>query len=124
MRITKHGMKSVWLVFGLSSLVLGLVGAFLPLLPTVPFILLSAYCFSRSSERLHIWLVHHPTFGPAIVNWYEHGAIDRKFRWLATASIALVFLLSVVFGVRTQILILQTAIFTCVLLFIWTRPQA
>ncbi len=99
------------------------MGAFLPLLPTVPFLLLSAYCFSRSSERLHVWLVNHPVFGPAIADWRERGAISLKAKRLATASVAMVMALSLVFGLRTEIMLLQAAILGCVLIFIWTRPH-
>ena len=59
-------MRVIWLIAGSISLGLGLLGVFLPLLPTVPFVLLAAFCFARSSERLHDWMLEHPKFGPAI----------------------------------------------------------
>ena len=69
-------MRLVWLLLGVSSVVLGVVGAVLPLLPTVPFMLLAAYCFARSSNRAHNWLVNHRVFGTAIADWQRSGAIS------------------------------------------------
>ncbi|MBD3392313.1 MAG: DUF454 family protein [Chitinivibrionales bacterium] len=60
---------------GVISLGLGGTGIFLPLLPTTPFLLVSAYCFSRSSERLHRWLLSHKWLGPYIKNYQEHRAL-------------------------------------------------
>ncbi|MGB0901076.1 YbaN family protein, partial [Halocynthiibacter sp.] len=69
-------MRTLWLIGGLLSFILGLIGAFLPLLPTVPLMLLATFCFSKSSERLHNWLINHPRFGPAIADWNDHGSIS------------------------------------------------
>ena len=59
---------------GLTSLTLGIIGIFVPLLPTTPFIILAAALFARSSEKLHHWLVNHPVFGKIIL-WY---VVDRE----------------------------------------------
>ncbi|AVV81902.1 membrane protein [Shewanella putrefaciens] len=60
--------RGFFLLLGLTALALGLLGIVLPLLPTVPFILLAAFCFARSSERLHMWLMAHPWFADALTN--------------------------------------------------------
>lgn len=69
-----------YVYFALGSLFtgLGFVGAFLPLLPTVPFLLLAVWCYARSSQRLHDWLYHHPTYGPPIRAWDTHRAIPPR----------------------------------------------
>ena len=117
-------MRAFWFTAGLISLAIGLVGIVLPLVPTVPLILLAAFCFSRSSERLHHWLIHHPTFGPSIADWQSHGAIHRRGKRFATVSIMAVFTISLVFGLATHILIIQAITLSLVLLFIWTRPDS
>lgn len=69
------------LIAGVLSLVLGIIGAFLPLLPTVPLVLLAAYCFARSSERLHQWLVHHRYFGSIIASFQSGQGIPKKVKY-------------------------------------------
>ena len=116
-------MRIVWVSLGLLSLVLGVVGAAVPLLPTVPFLLLAAFCFARSSERLHAWLLGHPNFGPVIDDWNARGAISPRVKLISTVSILAVFGLSVVMGLRPLILGIQALVLACVAVFIWTRPN-
>ena len=117
-------MRIFWLSLGLLSLGLGILGVALPLLPTVPFVLLSAFCFSRSSQRLHNWLINHPSFGPAIVDWRERRAISKKAKCLATASLMIVFAVSLIMQLRIELLLLQAVILSGVLVFMWTRPES
>jgi uncharacterized membrane protein YbaN (DUF454 family) len=71
-------MKRYLLLTGGSvSLGLGVVGIFLPILPTTPLLLLAAYCFMRSSKKLHSWLINHPVLGLYIREYLEHRAISR-----------------------------------------------
>jgi len=116
-------MKIFWLGFGWVCVGLGALGAFLPLLPTVPFLLLAAFCFARSSERIHTWLIEHPRFGPPIADWRRSGAIRRRVKWLATASIIVSFAIPALMGVRPMILAVQAVALICVSVFIWTRPE-
>jgi uncharacterized membrane protein YbaN (DUF454 family) len=68
---------------GIISLTLGIIGIFLPLLPTTPFLLLSAACFVRSSDRLYQWLITHKWFGAYIRNYREHKAITKQSKIIA-----------------------------------------
>jgi len=117
-------MRVIWLIFGLTSLTLGGIGVFLPILPTVPFMLLAAFCFSKSSERLHHWLITHPVFGPSIEDWQRNGAISRRVKGYATVSILAVFGISLLLGLKPTLLITQAIILVFVLVFIWSRPEA
>lgn len=71
------------------ALALGAVGTILPLLPTVPFIVLAAFCFARSSVRLECWLVEHAIFGPHIAAWRSRGAISGSGKRAAMFAFAL-----------------------------------
>jgi hypothetical protein len=117
-------MRVVWAFCGVLSLCFGAIGILLPLLPTVPFMILAAFCFARSSPQLHDWLLSHPVFGPPIEQWRERGAISRRGKIAATVSIAAVFLLSLAFGVRLSVLAVQALVLAGVLSFIWSRPEA
>jgi len=116
-------MRALWKIAGGISLVLGVIGIVLPLLPTTPLILLAAFCFSKGSERMHHWLTTHRVFGPMIDDWNRNGAINKRAKYLATLSIAAIFLLSIAMGLRPMILIIQGVTLGCVLTFIWTRPD-
>ncbi len=117
-------MRFVWLICGLASLCIGIVGMVLPLIPTVPLVLLATFCFARSSPKLHIWLINHPKLGPHITDWTNHGAISTRSKKLATVSIVAVFAISFAFSVPKTVLLIQAVTLSAVLLFIWTRPGA
>ena len=80
--------RITYLLGGLLSLLLGAIGLFVPLLPTVPFALLAAFCFARSSPRLEQWLVGHERFGPHILAWRSRGAISREGKRAALIAFA------------------------------------
>ena len=87
--VNHRGLRLVLIAAGFLCTALGVLGIFLPLLPTVPLLLLAAACFARGSERCYRWLVDHRHLGP-MVRGYLHGhGIPRRARW---AAIALVWL--------------------------------
>lgn len=116
-------MRWLWVSFGLVCLGIGLAGTVLPLIPTTPLLLLAAFCFARSSERLHDWLVSHPTLGPPITDWRRNRAIRRPAKVLATAAVVGAMAASLLLGVGAMILGLQAAALLAVLAFIWSRPE-
>ena len=81
--------RALFLIAGIVSLLLGAVGTILPLLPTVPFLLLAAFCFARASPRLEQWLLEHPRFGPHINNWRRSRAISRPAKKMAVLTLGL-----------------------------------
>lgn len=116
-------MQYIWAILGLICVGLAMVGIVLPLLPTVPFLLLAAFFFARSSSRLHNWLITHRSFGPLIVDWQSSGAIRPGAKKAATVSIAAVFGLSILLALPSHVLIIQIVLLGCVMIFIWTRPN-
>ena len=89
--------RITWLVIGILSLGLGALGILLPLLPTTPLVLLAAFSFARSSDRLHQWLLEHDVFGALIENWRQYGAISRRAKIVSVISMAAILVLSLVY---------------------------
>ena len=81
-------IRAGYLLAGLVSLALGAIGLLLPILPTVPFLILAAFCFARSSPALEQRLLDHRTFGPHIRTWRSRGAISRKGKTAAAIAFA------------------------------------
>jgi uncharacterized protein len=115
--------RMFWSGLGVVSLGLGLIGIVLPLLPTTPFVLLAAFAFSRSSPRLHAWLLGHPRLGPAIRNWQRSGAIAPKAKALAMVSLVATFAISLMIGIHGWILAAQALALLGVATFILSRPS-
>lgn len=69
----------LWTI-GSIALLLGIIGIFLPGLPTTPFVLLAAACYARASEPFYRWLIANPTFGPLIVEWRRHHSIPFRVK--------------------------------------------
>ncbi|MCX7746474.1 MAG: YbaN family protein [Clostridia bacterium] len=120
----KKTVKEIFLIsVGSISLGLGMMGVFIPVLPTTPFLLLTAYCYIRSSKRLYLWLINHKIFGEYIYNYMTYRAVKRStkigallFLWLtlgisifAAASFYLRILLLIVgIGVSIHLFTLKT----------------
>jgi uncharacterized membrane protein YbaN (DUF454 family) len=89
-RLARSGVARFWLLAaGHLSVGLAVLGAFLPLLPTTPFLLLATACYMRGSARFYNWLLNRPTFGPMIRNWREHRAVAPRHKALAILFILL-----------------------------------
>ena len=116
-------LRWAWWLLAWSSLALGIVGVVVPGLPTVPFVLLSAYAAARGSARLHAWLLAHRRFGPMIRDWQAHGAVSRRAKWLATTMMAVAALLMFLTAPRGWMAATGTAIMATVALWLWRRPE-
>lgn len=115
--------RPLWILSGLVALALGALGAVLPLLPTTPFILLSAFCFARSSPRLHDWLLTHRIFGPLILNWEREGAISRRAKIAAVSMMAITPVITILIGAPIWALLAQIAVLAGAATFVLTRPS-
>ncbi len=97
-------LKAIYLFIGWISVLLGLVGVFVPILPTTPFLILAAFLFSKSSPRLHLWLTSMPYFGSAIIDWESNKVIRPRAKKFATVGILLTFGLSAYFAPVTKVI--------------------
>ncbi len=117
-----RAVRHVYTVFGFVALLLGVIGIFLPMLPTTPFILLAAALFARGSAHFHDWLLAHHITGPLIADWYQHQSLRPAIKRLAYALTALSF--------GSSILIVKPLVLKCLLLglalivmyFLWRIP--
>jgi uncharacterized membrane protein YbaN (DUF454 family) len=102
-------VRALFFILGTFSLALGAIGIFLPILPTTPFLLLSAACYMRSSERMHKWLLNNRWFGNYIKNYQEGKGIPMKTKILAMAVLWGAIIFSA-FIVLDEVLIAQIAL--------------
>lgn len=116
-------MRYLWIGFGWLFVGLGVVGIVLPLLPTTPFLLLAALCFSRGSEKIHGWLLNHPTLGPPIHDWQSNRAISRRSKVVATLSMLALLIITPLVGAPLWAAALQGVVLCIVATFLWTRRE-
>ncbi|TKB04699.1 DUF454 domain-containing protein [Alteromonas portus] len=90
--------KVLYSTLGLFLTLLGIIGAFLPVMPTTVFLIGALFCFTKSSPRLENWLLHHPKYGPSLVAWRKHGAISKKVKCIACCSMLVSFILVCLFA--------------------------
>lgn len=86
--VKNRALRYLLYTAGCVALALGFIGAFLPVLPTTPFVLLAAWCFVKSSPKAHQWIYKQPVIGSALRNWEENRAISRKSKIIALSMIA------------------------------------
>ncbi|MCP8688650.1 YbaN family protein [Marinobacterium sedimentorum] len=117
-------VRGFYLVAGMLALLLGVIGVVLPLLPTTPFVILAAFCFSRSSERLHQWLLNQRLFGPLIRDWEAHGVIPLRIKCLSTTMMLVLISYPMLFrDFDWRLKALAGLSILCALLYIWSRPS-
>ncbi len=81
-------MRLILFIFAWMSFTLGIIGAFLPIIPTTPFLILSAFLFSKSSPRFYLWLIHLPIAGEGIRDWQKNRVIRPKAKFLCVTMIS------------------------------------
>jgi uncharacterized membrane protein YbaN (DUF454 family) len=113
--------RLLWAAAGVVALVTGLVGIVVPLLPTTPFVLLAAWCFSRGSERCERWLLEHPRFGPIVRDWRDRRAVPLRAKQLATVTMALGSVWAA-FSLPLSVAWLPGLICSAVALWLWRLP--
>jgi uncharacterized membrane protein YbaN (DUF454 family) len=108
-----------WFFLGLAGL-----GVFLPLLPTTPFVLLTAACFARGSQRWHAWLLKNRVFGPILRDWHQGGAISLQAKVLAALMLISLLGWQVGFAPRPfPLKVFLVLLGVSVLAFLFSRPS-
>ncbi len=115
--------RLVALLLAYFFLALAIVGVFLPLLPTVPFLLLAAWFAPRGSEQLHKWLYTHPYFGKTLTDWETQGAVSRRSKIISVFMlIASLFLIFYRLN-NTWLLVSIAVVFIVIVAYLISRPE-
>jgi uncharacterized protein len=116
-------MRRLYLGLGYASLVLGIAGIVLPVLPTTPFIILAAWCFARSSPALAAWLYAHPRFGALLTTWRDQGAIPPRAKVYALLAMAASYAVTMCLSPGPSVPYILAAVMGAIAVYIVTRPS-
>lgn len=115
--------KLFWNILGFLSLAMAYIGVITPGIPYSPFVVFSAYCFSKGSERMHRWLYNHKLFGPFLTNWSEKRVFPQKMKYfmLAMMTTSLVIMM---FTVPVKGVVYTGIFMACVAIWAWRYPSS
>ena len=119
---TAERRNPFYLVFAYTCVGLGIIGAFLPLLPTTPFLLLAAWAAPKGSSALHHWLYEHPRFGAALIAWEQNRAVSTRSKWTACLLMGVGWLIMYVQTSTWVVPAITGVLFLGVGAFLITRP--
>lgn len=115
--------RGIWYILGMIALGLGVIGVALPVVPTVPFLLVAVWAFARSSPALRARILAHPVYGPPIQAWEEHGVIGRAAKFAALTAMISGVCLSIWLELPLWVVYCQAAICTVAGAYVITRPS-
>jgi uncharacterized protein len=116
-------LRALYLAIGLVCVGLGVLGAFLPVLPTTPFLLISLWAFSKSSVRLERWLLEHKRFGPRLVAWRTQRVIPLGAKLAAWGSMVASLTLMIATGRSVIAIAGAAAIMATGAIYIASKPS-
>jgi uncharacterized membrane protein YbaN (DUF454 family) len=121
--LTRAATLLFWRTLALVCVVLGIVGAFLPVLPTTPFLLLAAWAGGKGWPQLEAWLVAHPRWGPPIRRWRDHRAVPRSAKWAASATMLMSVVLIALSQAPASVKLGVPIFLLAVAQWLWRRPE-
>jgi uncharacterized membrane protein YbaN (DUF454 family) len=113
----------LWLLLAYVTLALGLIGAFLPILPTTPFLLVSVWAGSHASSKFKWWLMRHKRFGAALRDWYRYQAISRSTKLTAVTVICISWLIIILKGSSFVVIVFTGLLLASCIAFLVSRPK-
>lgn len=116
-------MRRVWQATGWTFLVLAIIGAALPVMPTVPFLLVAAWAFSKSSPALRERIRQDPRYGKVIRDWQDRGVVPRMAKIWAVGAMTFGVILSAWLAMPLSVVGTQAAVCLAVAAFVISRPE-
>lgn len=116
--------KVFWNTLGFLSLGMAYIGVITPGIPYSPFVVFSAYCFSKGSERMHRWLYNHKLFGPFLTNWGEKRVFPLKLKFFMLAMMSSSLLIMYFTGVPERGIIYTGIFMAFVAVWAWRYPSS
>ncbi len=118
-----RGARILYLVIAYVAVAFAVAGAFLPLLPAVPFLLVAVWAGQRGSQRVHDWIYAQPKFARILNDWHEQGAIPLYAKWIASIMMFGSWLFMIHREYHWGAVLLMSVIFVAIAIFMWTRPN-
>lgn len=116
--------KFLWKILGFLSLGMAYIGVITPGLPYSPFVVFAAYCFAKSSPKMHAWIMNHKTFGPFISNWNQKRVFPLKLKFFMLASMTVSLLLMYTGGVAARGIFYTGIFMALVAIWAWRFPSS
>jgi uncharacterized membrane protein YbaN (DUF454 family) len=113
-----------WKILGFISLGFAYIGVITPGIPYSPFVVFSAYCFAKSSPRMHAWIMNHKIFGKFINNWNRRRVFPLKLKFFMLASMSFSLILMIVGNVSTKGIVYTAIFMACTAIWAWRYPSS
>ena len=115
--------KFLYFTLGCLCIVMAYIGVITPGIPYSPFVVAAAFCFARSSERAHRWIMNHKIFGPFLTNWSEKRVFPQKMKYLMIAMMSLSLTLMMLGTVPLRGVVYTGIFMLCVAIWAWRYPS-
>lgn len=112
-----------WRFLAVLSLKIAAVGVVVPGVPTVPFVLLSAWSASKGWPQLEVWLLAHSTYGPMIIAWREQRAVPRRAKWIASLMMLVSIIALLVLPAPSWLRVVLPLLLVAIASWLWSRPE-
>ena len=118
-------MKKVfWYIAGMLSLGVAYIGLVTPGIPFSMFLVMAAFCFSKSSERMHNWIYNHKIFGPFLTNWKDKRIFPKKMKYVMVLMMASTLVLTFVFTGNLTAILYSGIFMALVAIWAWKYPSS
>jgi uncharacterized protein len=114
--------KALWYSAGMACLVFAYIGLVTPGIPFSIFLVMAAYCFSKSSERMHRWIYNHKQFGPFLTNWQERRIFPTRLKFVMIATMASTLVITYILTENAKAVMWSGGFMLLVAIWAWRYP--